>query len=113
MRRQVTMIHMRKVPREDFNKQLIRKMAPPLVTLLSSPEGGSKSCCETSIFCYKSVAISSRMRCAFFCRYNDSYFKVEKVGHHGSLSNENNVDALSRELKEYTIQLDRGFYRLD
>ena len=32
------MIHMRKVPLEDSNKQLIRKMAPPFVTLLSSPK---------------------------------------------------------------------------
>ncbi|KAI5988917.1 hypothetical protein EDC04DRAFT_2817557 [Pisolithus marmoratus] len=31
------MIHMRGVRREDFTKQLVRKMAPPLVTLLSSP----------------------------------------------------------------------------
>jgi hypothetical protein len=34
---QVIMIHMRHVNREDLIKQLVRKMAPPLVTLLSSP----------------------------------------------------------------------------
>ncbi|KAH9984405.1 armadillo-type protein [Russula vinacea] len=79
----VTMIHMRKVPREDFNKQLIRKMAPPLVTLLSSPP-------EV---------------------YNDSYFKVEKVGHRDSLSNENNVDALLSELKKYASEVDVDFVR--
>ena len=37
MWRQVIIIRMRKVPCEDFNEQLIRKMASPLVTLLSSP----------------------------------------------------------------------------
>ena len=34
---QVIMIHMRGVHHEELIKQLVKKMAPPLVTLLSSP----------------------------------------------------------------------------
>ena len=78
------MIHMRKVPRKDFNKQLIRKMAPPLVTLLSS--------LEVQWIALRNI-LSNEMR-AFFYKYNDPlYVKVEKLDIMVRLSNENNVDA--------------------
>ena len=42
--------------------------------------------CGTSIFCYKSVAISSQMRSASFLQvYRPSVRQCGKIGHHGSL----------------------------
>ena len=109
MWRQVIMIHMRKVPREDFNKQLIRKMAPPLVTLLSSPpEVQWIALRNINLLLQKRSDILSNEMRVFFCKYNDPlYVKVEKLDIMVRLSNENNVDALLSELKEYINQLDR------
>ena len=103
------MIHMRNVPREDFNKQLIRKMAPPLVTLLSSPpEVQWIALRNINLLLQKRSDILSNEMRVFFCKYNDTlYVKVEKLDIMVRLSNEHNVDALSRELKEYISQLDQ------
>ncbi|KAI9432648.1 Adaptor protein complex beta subunit [Lactarius indigo] len=83
------------VRREDFNKQLIRKMAPPL-----SP------CC----LLHRKCTISCPTRCVYFpASYNDPlYVKVEKLDIMVRLANENNVDALLSELKEYVGPLLRG-----
>ena len=97
------MIHMRKVTREDFNKQLIRKMAPPLVTLLSSPpEVQWIALRNINLLLQKRGDILSNEMRVFFCKYNDPlYVKVEKLDIMVRLANEHNVDALLSELKEY------------
>ena len=102
------MIHMRNVPREDFNKGLIRKMAPPLVTLLSSPpEVQWIALRNINLLLQKRSDILSNEMRVFFCKYNDPlYVKVEKLDIMVRLSNENNVDALLSELKEYIRQLE-------
>ncbi|KAH9984404.1 Adaptor protein complex beta subunit [Russula vinacea] len=109
----VIMIHMRKVPREDFNKQLIRKMAPPLVTLLSSPpEVQWIALRNINLLLQKRSDILSNEMRVFFCKYNDPlYVKVEKLDIMVRLSNENNVDALLSELKEYASEVDVDFVR--
>jgi vesicle coat complex subunit len=108
------MIHMRKVPREDFNKQLIRKMAPPLVTLLSSPpEVQWIALRNINLLLQKRSDILSNEMRVFFCKYNDPlYVKVEKLDIMVRLGNESNVDALLSELKEY-ISILIGIYRFD
>ena len=105
------MIHMRNVPREDFNNQLIRKTALPLVTRLSSSEVQWITRRNVDFLLQKrSNIFSNEMR--VFCKYNDTlYVKMARLDIMVRLSNVNNVDALS-ELKEYIIQLDWGFYRL-
>ena len=103
------MVHMRNVPREDFIKQLIRKMAPPLVTLLSSPpEVQWIALRNINLLLQKRSDILSNEMRVFFCKYNDPlYVKVEKLDIMVRLANENNVNALLSELREYISQLDR------
>jgi AP-1 complex subunit beta-1 len=99
---QVVMIHMRGVRREDLIKQLIRKMAPPLVTLLSSPpEVQWVALRNINLLLQKRSDILSNEMRVFFCKYNDPlYVKVEKLDIMVRLATENNVDALLSELKE-------------
>jgi vesicle coat complex subunit len=102
------MIHMRNLPREDFNKGLIWKMAPPLVTLLSSPPKVQWIALRNInlLLQKRSDILSNEMR-IFFCKYRAPlYVKLEKLDIMVLLSNENNVDALLSELKEYISQLD-------
>ncbi|KAG6335100.1 hypothetical protein ID866_3989 [Astraeus odoratus] len=109
----VIMIHMRGIHREDLVKQLIRKMAPPLVTLLSSPpEVQWVALRNINLLLQKrSDLLSSEMR-VFFCKYNDPlYVKVEKLDIMVRLANDNNVDALLSELKEYASEVDVDFVR--
>ncbi|KAH9031897.1 Adaptor protein complex beta subunit [Lactarius pseudohatsudake] len=95
----VIMIHMRKVKREDFNKQLIRKMAPPLVTLLSSPpEVQWIALRNINLLLQKRSDILSNEMRVFFCKYNDPLYVK-------------NVDALLSELKEYASEVDVDFVR--
>jgi AP-1 complex subunit beta-1 len=101
------MIHMRQVTREDFVKQLIRKMAPPLVTLLSSPpEVQWIALRNINLLLQKRGDILSNEMRVFFCKYNDPlYVKVEKLDIMVRLANENNFDALLSELKECVFRL--------
>jgi len=109
----VIMIHMRQVTREDFVKQLIRKMAPPLVTLLSSPpEVQWIALRNINLLLQKRDDILSNEMRVFFCKYNDPlYVKVEKLDIMVRLANESNVDALLSELKEYASEVDVDFVR--
>ncbi|KAF8968749.1 adaptin N terminal region-domain-containing protein [Flammula alnicola] len=109
----VIMIHMRGVRREELTKQLIRKMAPPLVTLLSSPpEVQWVALRNINLLLQKRPELLSNEMRVFFCKYNDPlYVKVEKLDIMVRLANENNVDALLSELKEYASEVDVDFVR--
>lgn len=96
------MIHIRNVRRDDLVKQLIRKMAPPLVTLLSSPpEVQWVALRNINLLLQKrSELLVNEMR-VFFCKYNDPlYVKIEKLDIMVRLASDSNVDALLSELKE-------------
>ncbi|TDL27028.1 Adaptor protein complex beta subunit [Rickenella mellea] len=109
----VIMIHMRHVRREELTKQLIRKMAPPLVTLLSSPpEVQWVALRNINLLLQKRSDILSNEMRVFFCKYNDPlYVKVEKLDIMVRLAGESNVDALLSELKEYASEVDVDFVR--
>ncbi|KAF8630719.1 hypothetical protein AX15_002744 [Amanita polypyramis BW_CC] len=109
----VIMIHMRNVNREDLIKQLVRKMAPPLVTLLSSPpEVQWVALRNINLLLQKRPEILANEMRVFFCKYNDPlYVKVEKVDIMVRLATESNVDALLSELKEYASEVDVDFVR--
>ncbi|KAE9400867.1 Adaptor protein complex beta subunit [Gymnopus androsaceus JB14] len=109
----VIMIHMRGVRREDLIKQLVRKMAPPLVTLLSSPpEVQWVALRNINLLLQKRPDLLSNEMRVFFCKYNDPlYVKVEKLDIMVRLAGENNVDALLSELKEYSSEVDVDFVR--
>lgn len=112
------MIHMRGVHREDLVKQLVRKMAPPLVTLLSSPpEVQWVALRNINLLLQKRSDILSNEMRVFFCKYNDPlYVKVEKLDIMVRLAGENNVDALLSELKEcvrsYSLVLKQSLYEV-
>ncbi|KAJ7802428.1 adaptin N terminal region-domain-containing protein [Mycena olivaceomarginata] len=109
----VIMIHIRGVQREDLIKQLVRKMAPPLVTLLSSPpEVQWVALRNINLLLQKRPEILANEMRVFFCKYNDPlYVKVEKLDIMVRLAAENNVDALLSELKEYASEVDVDFVR--
>ncbi|KIK14184.1 hypothetical protein PISMIDRAFT_17476 [Pisolithus microcarpus 441] len=113
----VIMIHMRGIRREDVTKQFVRKMAPPLVTLLSSPpEVQWVALRNVNLLLQKRPDLLSNEMRVFFCKYNDPlYVKVEKLDIMVRLANDNNVDALLSELKEklnrYASEVDVDFVR--
>ncbi|KAG8215400.1 adaptin N terminal region-domain-containing protein [Butyriboletus roseoflavus] len=109
----VIMIHMRSIRREELSKQLVRKMAPPLVTLLSSPpEVQWVALRNVNLLLQKQPDLLSNEMRVFFCKYNDPlYVKVEKLDIMVRLANDNNVDALLSELKEYASEVDVDFVR--
>jgi vesicle coat complex subunit len=93
---------MRGVHGDQFAKTLIRKMAPPLVTLLSSPpEVQWVALRNINLLLQKQPGILQNEMRVFFCKYNDPlYVKVEKLEIMVRLANEHNVDPLLSELKE-------------
>ncbi|CAL1697773.1 unnamed protein product [Somion occarium] len=109
----VIMIHMRSVRSETLTKQLVRKMAPPLVTLLSNPpEVQWVALRDINLLLQKRPDILSNEMRVFFCKYNDPlYVKVEKLDIMVRLAGPNNVDALLSELKEYASEVDVDFVR--
>ncbi|OXH35233.1 clathrin binding protein [Cryptococcus neoformans] len=109
----VIMIHMKNVTREDLLKSLTRKMAPPLVTLISSPpEVQWVALRNINLLLQKRPDILANEMRVFFCKYNDpSYVKVEKLEIMVRLANEKNVDTLLGELKEYASEVDVDFVR--
>ncbi|KAF8217922.1 clathrin binding protein [Mycena galopus ATCC 62051] len=109
----VIMIHMRDVTRETLIQQLVRKMAPPLVTLLSSPpEVQWVALRNINLLLQKRPEILANEMRVFFCKYNDPlYVKIEKLDIMVRLASEHNVDALLSELKEYASEVDVDFVR--
>jgi len=109
----VLMINMRLVKDSNFNKNLVKKMAPPLVTLLSGPPEVQYVALRNInlILQKRSDVLSNEMR-VFFCKYNDPpYVKLEKLEIMIRLCNERNVDQLLSELKEYASEVDVDFVR--
>jgi len=109
----VIMIHMQAISKEEFVKQLVRKMAPPLVTLVSSaPEVQWVALRNINLILQKRPDILSNEMRIFFCKYNDPlYVKIEKLEIMIKLANERNADMLLSELKEYASEVDVEFVR--
>ena len=94
---------MRGVNSENLTKTLARKMAPPLVTLLSNPpEVQWVALRNINLLLQKRSDILTNEMRVFFCKYNDPlYVKVEKLDIMVRLATEHNVDPLLSELKEW------------
>jgi AP-1 complex subunit beta-1 len=88
-------------------------MAPPLVTLLSSPpEVQWVALRNINLLLQKRPDVLSNEMRVFFCKYNDPlYVKVEKLDIMVRLASDSNVDALLSELKEYSSEVDVDFVR--
>ena len=101
------------ITNQDTLKALYKKMAPPLVTLLSSePEIQYVSLRNINLIVQKRPTILSHEIKVFFCKYNDPiYVKMEKLEIMIKLASERNVDQVLMELKEYATEVAVEFVR--
>ncbi|PWW78342.1 Adaptor protein complex beta subunit [Tuber magnatum] len=108
----VVFLHM-KVISAELCRQYLRKMAPPLVTLVSSqPEVQYVALRNINLLLQKQPDILTKEMRVFFCKYNDPpYVKLEKLEIMIRIANEKNVDQLLSELKEYALEVDMDFVR--
>lgn len=102
-----------KVTDKDTAKALARKMAPPLVTLLSTePEIQYVALRNINLIVQKRPNILSHEIKVFFCKYNDPiYVKMEKLEIIIRLVSAKNVDQVLLELKEYATEVDVDIVR--
>ncbi|KAI9749216.1 MAG: beta-adaptin [Lichina confinis] len=105
-------LHMKYVGPE-LARQYLRKMAPPLVTLVSSaPEVQYVALRNIDLLLQKQPGILSKEIRVFFCKYNDPpYVKLEKLEIMIRIANDKNYEQLLAELKEYALEVDMDFVR--
>ncbi|KAL8711028.1 MAG: hypothetical protein Q9220_004409 [cf. Caloplaca sp. 1 TL-2023] len=103
----VVFLHMKYVNPEAARSYL-KKMAPPLVTLVASPpEVQYVALRNIDLLLQKQPDILSKELRVFFCKYDDpSYIKFEKLEIMVRIANDKNVDQLLAELKEYALEVD-------
>ncbi|KAF2640406.1 AP-1 complex subunit beta-1 [Massarina eburnea CBS 473.64] len=108
----VVFLHMKNITPELF-KTYLKKMAPPLVTLVSSaPEVQYVALRNIELLVQKQPDILSKEMRVFFCKYNDPpYLKLQKLEIMVRIANDKNVDQLLAELKEYALEVDMDFVR--
>jgi AP-1 complex subunit beta-1 len=97
----------------DLIRNLNRKLAPPLVTLLNSePEIQYVALRNINLIVQKRPTILENEIKVFFCKYNDPiYVKMEKLEIIIKLVHERNIDQVLLELKEYATEVDVDFVR--
>ena len=97
----------------ELSSTVIRKLAPPLVTLLSSePEIQFVALRNISLILQTQPSILSDQVAVFFTKYNDPpYVKLEKLEIVVKLANDTNMDTVISELKEYCNEVDAVFVR--
>eukprot|EP00565_Helicotheca_tamesis_P001658 CAMPEP_0185739116 /NCGR_PEP_ID=MMETSP1171-20130828/34640_1 /TAXON_ID=374046 /ORGANISM="Helicotheca tamensis, Strain CCMP826" /LENGTH=917 /DNA_ID=CAMNT_0028410571 /DNA_START=156 /DNA_END=2909 /DNA_ORIENTATION=+ len=97
----------------DAIRNLTRKLAPPLVTLLNSePEIQYVALRNINLIVQKRPNILEDEIRVFFCKYNDPiYVKMEKLEIIIKLVSEKNIDKVLLELKEYATEVDVDFVR--
>ena len=105
-------LHMRYVNPEAI-KSYLKKMAPPLVTLISSaPEVQYVALRNIDLLLQKQPDILSKELRVFFCKYDDPpYVKFQKLEIMVRIANDQNVDQFLAELKEYAMEVDMDFVR--
>ena len=101
----VIMIHIRNVRSENLAKTLVRKMAPPLVTLLSNPpEVQWVALRDINLLLQKRPDILSNEMRVFFCKYNDPiYMKLAKLEIMYRLARQENFREVLAELQECVL----------
>ncbi|MEW5304817.1 MAG: hypothetical protein WDW36_007401 [Sanguina aurantia] len=101
------------VANEDLVKAWTKKMAPPLVTLLSAePEVQYVALRNIELIVQKRPAILANEVKVFFCKYNDPlYVKMEKLEVMIRLASDKNIDQVLLEFKEYAQEVDVDFVR--
>eukprot|EP01111_Echinosteliopsis_oligospora_P018960 TRINITY_DN8952_c1_g1_i1.p1 TRINITY_DN8952_c1_g1~~TRINITY_DN8952_c1_g1_i1.p1 ORF type:complete len:912 (-),score=267.11 TRINITY_DN8952_c1_g1_i1:67-2802(-) len=109
----VLMKYMDLIPSIEAVKALCKKMAPPLVTLLSKePEIQYVALRNINLIVQKRPEILQYEMKVFFCKYNDPiYVKMEKLEIMIMLSSERNIEQVLMEFKEYATEVDVEFVR--
>ncbi|KDO31340.1 hypothetical protein SPRG_03957 [Saprolegnia parasitica CBS 223.65] len=109
----VIMKFLEKVSNADTERALSRKMAPPLVTLLSTePEIQYVALRNINLIVQKRPTILSNEIKVFFCKYNDPiYVKMEKLEIIIRLVSDRNIEQVLLEFKEYATEVDVDFVR--
>lgn len=107
------MTFLEKVNDADTERLVCRKMAPPLVTLLSADfEIQYIALRNINLIVQKRPTILANEVKVFFCKYNDPiYVKMEKLDIIIRLVNEKNIEQVLLELKEYATEVDVDFVR--
>nr|XP_045604639.1 AP-1 complex subunit beta-1-like isoform X4 [Procambarus clarkii] len=97
----------------EFVKNLTKKLAPPLVTLLSSePEVQYVALRNINLIVQKRPDLLKHEMKVFFVKYNDPiYVKLEKLDIMIRLASEANIVQVLSELKEYATEVDVDFVR--
>ena len=97
----------------DFVNNLSKKLAPPLVTLLSSePEVQYVALRNINLIIQKRADILKHEMKVFFVKYNDPiYVKLEKLDIMIRLASQSNIAQVLSELKEYATEVDVDFVR--
>lgn len=100
-------------PDSDFVSTLTKKLAPPLVTLLSSePEVQYVALRNINLIVQKRPDILKHEMKVFFVKYNDPiYVKLEKLDIMIRLASQANIAQVLAELKEYATEVDVDFVR--
>ncbi|KAL9000846.1 MAG: hypothetical protein Q9169_000600 [Polycauliona sp. 2 TL-2023] len=103
----VVFLHMKYI-NPEAGRSYLKKMAPPLVTLVASPpEVQYVALRNIDLLLQKQPDILSKELRVFFCKYDDpSYIKFEKLEIMVRIANDKNVDQLLAELKEYALEVD-------
>jgi AP-1 complex subunit beta-1 len=92
---------------------MVKKLAPPLVTLLSSePEIQYVALRCMNLVVQRFAGILTHEVKVFFCKYNDPiYVKMEKLEIMIRLATDKNIDQVLLEFKEYATEVDVDFVR--
>eukprot|EP01099_Mayorella_cantabrigiensis_P004290 TRINITY_DN3217_c0_g2_i1.p1 TRINITY_DN3217_c0_g2~~TRINITY_DN3217_c0_g2_i1.p1 ORF type:complete len:805 (-),score=219.13 TRINITY_DN3217_c0_g2_i1:340-2754(-) len=109
----VLMKYMDIIQNPEVVRSLSKKMAPPLVTLLSKEsETQYVALRNINLIIQKRENILQHEMKVFFCKYNDPiYVKMEKLEIMIMLASERNIQQVVVELKEYAQEVDVEFVR--
>jgi AP-1 complex subunit beta-1 len=109
----VIMGYMSSIKNADIVRSLSRKLAPPLVTLLSSnAEIQYVALRNINLIVQRNPQILAHEIKVFFCKYNDPiYVKMEKLEIMIMLASERNIEQVLLEFKEYASEVDVDFVR--
>ena len=109
----VIMRYMAIIDDDSVLRTLSRKMAPPLVTLLSAePEIQYVALRNINLIVQRAPQILAHEIKVFFCKYNDPiYVKMEKLEIMIKLVSEKNIEQVLLEFKEYAQEVDVDFVR--
>ncbi|KAG6535955.1 beta-adaptin-like protein B [Zingiber officinale] len=107
------LLQMELITSTDVIRNLCKKMAPPLVTLLSAePEIQYVALRNINLIVQKRPTILAHEIKVFFCKYNDPiYVKMEKLEIMIKLASDRNIDQVLLEFKEYATEVDVDFVR--